>query len=114
MTGGTRALILLLAGALVLASVVMVITVLELADTPTCADVEAQKALPNDDGDCYTDSATAKTIQTAFGWPSAVLAALAALVALLFAFTGRRGALVLPLTGAALVTGAVSILIGAL
>ena len=46
------------------------------------------------------------------GWPSGVLAGIAALVALYFAATGRRGRLLLQLTGAAIVLGAVSILIG--
>ena len=41
-----------------------------------------------------------------------MLAGIAALVALYFAATGRRGRLLLQLTAAAIVLGAVSILIG--
>ena len=48
------------------------------------------------------------------GWPSGVLAGIAALVALYFAATGLRGRLLLQLTGAAIVLGAVSILIGSI
>jgi len=41
-----------------------------------------------------------------------VLAGIAALVAVFFAATGRRGRLLLTLTGAAIVLGALSILVG--
>ena len=40
------------------------------------------------------------------GWPSGVLAGIAALLAIYFAATGLRGRLLLTLTGAAIVLGA--------
>jgi len=49
-----------------------------------------------------------------FGWPSGVLAGIAALIAIFFAVTGRRGRLLVTLTAAAIVLGAISILIGSI
>ena len=48
------------------------------------------------------------------GWPSGILAGIAALVALFFAATGRQGRLLLQLTGASIVLGVLSILIGSI
>ena len=114
LTPGTRVLTLVLAGALAFACVVMVMNMLSLGDTPTCADVQARVAEPNEDGECYYDSSTAKMVQMLFGWLSGALAGLAALVGLYYAFTGLRSRLLLQLTAAAIAFGAVSIVIGVL
>jgi hypothetical protein len=111
---GWRLLAIVLALALAFAAAVMIIVAVDIGDTATCEDVRAGEALPNDEGECYDGSSTAKTIQVALAWPSGVLAGLAALVALYFAVTGLRSRLLLQLTGAAIVLGALSILIGAL
>ena len=62
--------------------------------------------------ECFDGSSAQKTATIVLGWPSGVLAGIAALVALYFAFTGRSGRLLLQLTGAAIALGVLSILIG--
>ena len=92
----------------------MVIAMSDIGSTPTCEDVlTGQAALPSD-GECFDGSSTQKTISLILGWPSGVLAGLAALLAIYFAATGRRGRLVLQLTGAAVVLGALSIIVGSI
>ncbi len=111
-SGGWRALAVLLALALAFACAVMVIAMGDIGDTPTCDDVLSGEAELPSDNECFDGSSTQKTISLVLGWPSGVLAGIAALVALFFASTGRQGRLVLRLTGAAIVLGALSILIG--
>jgi hypothetical protein len=109
-SGGWRALSVVLFLALAFACAVMIIAMADIADTPIQKDCH-----PPPTGDCteYFDGSSAqKTITLVLGWPSGVLAGIAALVALYFAATGRRGRLLLQLTAAAIVLGAVSILIG--
>jgi hypothetical protein len=81
---------------------------LEASGSPTAS---AEPPLPAD-GECFDGSSTQKTISLVLGWPSGVMAGIAALLALFFAATGRQGRLVLQLTGAAVVLGGLSILIG--
>ncbi|HLM30153.1 MAG TPA: hypothetical protein VK326_00655 [Solirubrobacterales bacterium] len=109
---GWRVLAVILALALAFACAVMVVAMVDIGDTPTCDDVLSGEAAVPSDGECFDGSSTQKTITLILGWPSAVLAGIAALVALFFTFTGRQGRLVLQLTGAAIVLGALSILIG--
>jgi hypothetical protein len=110
--GGWRVLAVILALALAFACAVMVVAMVDIGDTPSCDDVLSGEAAVPADGECFDGSSTQKTISLILGWPSAVLAGIAALVALFFTFTGRQGRLVLQLTGAAIVLGALSILIG--
>ena len=109
---GWRVLAVILALALAFACAVMVVAMVDIGDTPTCDDVLSGEVAVPSDGECFDGSSTQKTISLILGWPSAVLAGIAALVALFFTFTGRQGRLVLQLTGAAIVLGALSILIG--
>jgi hypothetical protein len=111
-TGGWRALGIVLALALAFACAVMVIAMADIGETPTCDDVLSGEAALPEDGECFDGSSTQKTISLILGWPSGVLAGIAAVLALFFAATGRQGRLVLQLTGAAVVLGALSILIG--
>jgi hypothetical protein len=110
--GGWRVLAVILALALAFACAVMVVAMVDIGDTPTCDDVLSGEAAVPADGECFDGSSTQKTISLILGWPSAVLAGIAALVALFFTVSGRQGRLVLQLTGAAIVLGALSILIG--
>jgi hypothetical protein len=117
--GGWRALAVVLALALAFACAVMVIAMADIGDTPTCDDLrqEIQESVqsggpPPTDDECFDGSSGQKTASLILGWPSGVLAGIAALVALFFAATGRRGRLLLQLTGAAIVLGALSIVIG--
>jgi membrane-associated PAP2 superfamily phosphatase len=108
--GGWRALAVVLALALAFACAVMVIAMADISDTPIQKDCVTPPA-----GSCteYFDGSSAqKTATLVLGWPSGVIAGIAALVALFFAATGRQGRLLLQLTGAAIVLGAASILIG--
>jgi hypothetical protein len=110
-SGGWRALGVVLALALAFACAVMVIAMVDIGDTP----IEKDCVTPLQGGTCveYFDGSSAqKTATLVLGWPSGVIAGIAALVALAFAATGRYGRLLLQLTGAAIVLGAASILIG--
>ncbi len=110
--GGWRALSVILFLALAFACAVMIIAMADIADTPIEED-----CFPPPTGDCteYFDGSSAqKTGTLVLGFPSGVIAGIAALVALYFAATGRRGRLLLQLTGAAIVLGAVSILVGSI
>jgi hypothetical protein len=114
-SGGWRALGALLALALAFACAVMVVAMIDIGDTPRCDD-EAAIAAEFESGDpeveCFEGSAAQKTISLILGWPSAVLAGLAAVLALYFVASGRHGRLVVVLTGAAVVLGGLSIVIG--
>jgi hypothetical protein len=128
-SGGWRALAVVLALALALACAVMVIAMIDIGDDNACDDVANDPELLAEfqqvGGECLGDleiqrdgdvvssgSAAQRTITLVLGWPSGVLAGAAALVALAFAATGRYGRLMLLLTGAAIVLGAISILVG--
>jgi hypothetical protein len=113
MGGQWRWLGVLLALALAFAAAVMVVRVVEIGDLPRCDDQAAIDAKSAETGeaqiDCFKGSQTKKTISVAAGWPSGAVAAVASLLALYFAATGRRGPLLLRLTTAAIVLGAISI-----
>jgi hypothetical protein len=117
-TTGWRLLGVVLALALAFACAVMVIAMLDIGDTPRCDDPAALEEERVESGDlvieCFEGSQAQKVISLVLGWPSAILAGIAALVALFFAATGRQGQLLLRLTGAAIVLGGLSILIGSI
>ena len=107
---GWRILAVVLALALAFACAVMVAVAVDIGGTPVQED-----CVPPPAGDCteYFDGSSAqKTIYIVLAWPSAVLAGIAALLGLYFAATGKRGRLLLQLTGAAVALGALAILIG--
>jgi hypothetical protein len=111
-SGGWRALGVVLALALAFACAVMIVAMSDIGSTPTCDDVlSGAEPLPSD-GECFDGSSGQKTASLVLGWPSGVVAGIAALVALYFAATGRNGRLLLQLTGAAVALGALSILVG--
>jgi hypothetical protein len=110
--GGWRVLGVVLALALAFACAVMVIAMADIGDTPTCDDVLSGEAELPSDNECFDGSNGQKTASLIFGWPSGVLAGIAALFALYFAATGRRGRTLLQLVGVAVVLGALSIGIG--
>jgi hypothetical protein len=117
--GGWRALAVVLALALAFACAVMIIAMVGIGDSPRCNDpagIEAERQEnPNDlTIDCFDGSSAQKALTLILGWPSGILAGIAALVALFFAATGRHGRLLLQLTGASIVLGVLSILIGSI
>jgi hypothetical protein len=116
--GGWRVLGVILALALAFAAAVMIVAMVDIGDTPRCDDEAAIAAERQATGEevieCFEGSSTQKTISLVLGWPSGVLAGLAGLLALYFAATGRRGTLLLRLTGVAIALGALSIVIGSI
>ena len=108
-SGGWRALAVVLALALAFAAAVMILLAVDLGENPICEDVGGAERATED---CFDVSATQKTISMILAWPAGILGAIAALMSLYLAVTGRRGRLVLQLAGAAVVLGALSILIG--
>jgi hypothetical protein len=108
-SGGWRVLAVVLFLALAFACAVMIIAMADIADTPV-----GQAACAAEPGctEYFDGSSAQKTISLVLGFPSGVLAGIAALVALYFAATGLRGRLLLQLTGAAIALGALSLLIG--
>jgi hypothetical protein len=113
-SGGWRVLGIVLALALAFACAVMIIAMADIGDTPTCDDVLSGKAALPSDNECFDGSSAQKTISLVLGWPSGVLAGIAALFALYFAATGRRGRTLLQLVAVAIVLGALSIGIGSI
>jgi hypothetical protein len=111
---GWRVLAVILALALAFACAVMVIAMADIGDTPTCEDVRTGAAPLPSDLECFDGSSAQKTIALILGWPSGILAGIAALAALFFTVTGTRGRLVLQLTGAAIALGAASLIIGSI
>ena len=110
--GGWRALSVILFLALAFACAVMVIAMADIADTPIEKDCIADNARGEICTEYFDGSSAQKTVTLVLGFPAGVLAGIAALMALYFAATGRRGRLLLQLTGAAIALGAASILIG--
>ena len=98
----------LLAPVLAFGCAVMLVAMSDIGGTPTCEDLEAT----NSAGECFSGSSLQKGITLGLGWPSGVLAGVAALAALAFVITGRRGRLALQLAALAIVLGGLSILIG--
>ncbi len=90
---------------------VMVVAMSDIGGTPTCQEMSSGSARASSDGDCYSISSLQKTITLGLGWWGGATAGLAALAALGFAITGRRGRLALWLAGLAVVLGGLSILI---
>jgi membrane-associated PAP2 superfamily phosphatase len=113
-SGGWRALGIVLALALAFAAAVMIVAMVDIGDTPTCDDVLSGEAALPSDRECFDGSSGQKTASLVLGWPSGVLAGVAALFALYFAATGRRGRTLMQLVGVALVLGALSIGIGSI
>lgn len=112
--GGWRALAVVLFLALLFACAVMIIAMADIADTPIEKDCIAENVSGGTCTEYFDGSSAQKTATLVLGFPSGVLAGIAALVALYFAATGRRGRLLLQLTGAAIALGAVSILVGSI
>ncbi len=108
-----RALAALLFVVLAFGCAVMVVSMADISRTPTCHDVQFKGAAPHD-GQCFSGSSLQRTVSLALGFPSGVIAAVAAVLAVLFAITGRRARLTMALAAVAIVLGTLSIVIGSL
>jgi NhaP-type Na+/H+ or K+/H+ antiporter len=109
--GGWRALAVVLALVLAFGAAVMIVVPLNPDDTPRCEQI-ASGEFPG--GECFDMTKTQQTIQNVFAWPAGIIGAAAALLALYFAATGRRGQLLLRLTGVAVVLGVGAFVVGQL
>ncbi len=109
--GAWRALAVVLAIALLFAGAVMVAVGIDIAGTPI--GLAACQADPECD-EYFDGSSAERGIQVVLLCLSGALAGIAAIVALMFAVTGRRGALLLRLTGAAIAVGVIAILFGSI
>jgi hypothetical protein len=90
---------------------VMLIAMSDIGGTPTCQEMSSGSAGASSDGECFSGSSFQKAITLGLGWAGGAIAGFAALAALGFAITGRRGRLALRLAGLAVVLGGLSILI---
>ncbi len=110
-----RALAVLIALVLAFGAAVMILVAIDIGDTATCDDfptlsLEEQLADP----ECFDGSSAQKAISVVLAWASGIIGAIAVLVALMFAFTGNRGPLLVRLAGGAVALGILSILIGSI
>ena len=102
---------IVLAPVLAFGCAVMLVAMSDIGGTPTCQEMSSGSAIALSDGDCFSGSSFQKAITLGLGWTGGAIAGLAALAALGFAITGRRGRLALRLAGLAVVLGGLSILI---
>ncbi len=93
---------------LLLAFVVLVFMVIVINpdDIPRCDDGRSSE------GECFDVTETQRTLQIVVSIVGSVVGALAALAALYFTVTGRRGRLVLQLTGATFAVGLLLVIVG--
>jgi hypothetical protein len=94
---------------LAFACAVLAVVMVDLAAGPLCKDVAFTPLGPVED--CYDVSSAGRIASEIFGWPATILAGFGALLALAFTFTGRRGQLLLRVTGATVVLGAITLLV---
>jgi hypothetical protein len=88
---------------------VMLVAMSDIGGTPTCDDVSLDLGA---EGECFSGSSLQKAITLVFGWSGGAIAGLAALAALVFVITGRRGRLTRRLAALAVLLAGLSILIG--
>jgi hypothetical protein len=112
--GALRALAVVLALVLILGAAIMIIAMADISGTPTCEHVEANPADLPADRECFDGSSVQKVIAVILGFAGGGIGAIVALTAFAFTFTGRRGRLVLVLTGLAVVLSGISIGVGSI
>jgi hypothetical protein len=113
-SGGLRALGVLGFLILAFACAVLISAIVDIGDTPTCADVQSGAAALPSDQQCFDGSSTQKVITEVLVWPGGVLAGVAAFLALAFAVTGRQGRRVLWVVALAIVLAGLGLLIGSI
>lgn len=99
-----RVLAVVLALVLAFGAAVMIVLALNPDDTPRCEQVLV--------GECYDITETQQLVQNIFAIPAGVIGAVAALLALYFAATGRQGKLLVRLTVAAVVLALGAVIVG--
>jgi hypothetical protein len=112
--GASRALAVILFLVLLLGSAIMIIAATDIAGTSLCRDVTVQDAIQDPNGECFDGSSLQKVLSVAIGYLSGGVGAIAALLAIAYTFTGRRGRLVAIAAVAAVVLAGISIGVGSL
>jgi hypothetical protein len=104
--------------ALAAVAVLMAVWTTDIGDYPPCDDTAAIQNEREESGDlvveCFDGSQSRSDATVATGWTGAALAGIACLLALFFASTGRHGKPLVRLTGAAIVLGGLSLLLGSI
>lgn len=113
-SGPLRALAVVMSLALLFGVAVMVIVAINPDNIPLCADVESGDAKLGPTFECFDQSSASYNVQKVVAAGAALVGALAALLGFYVGATGRRGDLMLKLTGAAVVLGGVAVLVGQL
>jgi heme A synthase len=107
-----RALAVILFILLLVGSFIMLAAATDVAGTTLCSDVTTQFAAQHPNGSCFDGSQLQKVLYVTFGYASGGVGAIAALSAIWFAITGRRGRLVAILSVGAVVLAGIGILVG--
>jgi len=108
---GLRILVALAVLAFLFAGAVMALVAIDLSDGPLCKDVLAGQAVL-EDGECFDVSKAQQVIGSILLGLSAIAAAVVILSGIAFVIRGRGGRLVAIAAGAAIVLGALGLLIG--
>lgn len=113
-SGGMRALGLALGLVLAFAAAVMIAVAVDIGDSVTCDEFPTLTPAEQleQDNECFKGSSTQKSASVALAYLGGGVGAIAVLLALAFVITGRRGRALLPATGAAVLFGGLSILVG--
>jgi hypothetical protein len=109
-----RALAVLVALALLFGVLVMYFIVTNPDNLPLCDEVASGEAKLGSTLECLEGSETQYTATRIAAGAAGIVGALAALLGFYVAATGRRGALMVKLTGAAILLGGLAFLIGEL
>ena len=107
-----RAVAVILFILLLVGCFIMIAAATDIAGTMRCGVVTREFVAQHPNGSCFDGSQVQKVLSVGFGYASGAVGAIAALFALAFAFTARRGRLVAILAVAAVVLAGISILVG--
>ena len=110
-SGGMRALAILLALVVAFGTAVVIVVMVDIGDSPRCADVQTPFG-PSED--CYDHGAAQEVIALILGWAGGILGAAAVLAGLIAGITGRGMRRFAQLTGGAVVLAALSIGVSAI
>jgi hypothetical protein len=108
--GGTRALAVILAIILGFGAAVMIVVGIDINDIASCDNPE--EVIASGETECFDGSEDIKPVVVGLAIASGVIGALGFLAGIAFAITGTRGRLFAQLGAAAVVLGALALIIG--
>jgi hypothetical protein len=111
-SGALRALAVILFLLLLLGGAIMIIAATDIAGTSLCSDITRADVLRDPNGDCFDGSSIQKVLSVVIGYAGGGVGVIAALMALAYTITARRGRLVVILTVLAILLSGLSILVG--